>query len=73
MQPWNRSLELELRALHPVRRGIIRAQQTFWVVLLSRSASRRTRSGPADRPIEEDELPAFNPMTNPMGDFVTAT
>jgi hypothetical protein len=32
MQPWNRSLELELRALQPARRGVIRAQQTFWVV-----------------------------------------
>jgi hypothetical protein len=30
----------------------------------------RRKSGGA---IEEDELPAFNPTTNPMGDSVTAT
>jgi hypothetical protein len=42
MQPWNRSLELELRALHPCAAGRDSAASDVLGSLLSRSAIRRT-------------------------------
>jgi hypothetical protein len=52
-----------------VRRGVIRAQQTFWVVLLSRSAFRRTRSGPGRSTNRGGRAPGFQPDDQPDGRF----
>ena len=51
------------------QRGVIRAQQTFWVVLLSRSAFRRTRSGPGRSTNRGGRAPGFQPDDQPDGRF----
>jgi hypothetical protein len=61
MQPWIEAWELELPALHPARRGLIRTQQNLLGSFLSRSAFRRTRSGPSRSTNKGGQAPGFQP------------